>query len=68
MGTNQSKEEVILAQAGNSGGTSISTREACGIVVLVIAMLAIVAIGVSWCNKALKRRIRKEIARSMEEV
>jgi hypothetical protein len=68
MGTNQSKEEVIIAQAGNSGGVTISTREAWGIAVLVLAVLTIAAYCVSRCNQVLKRKIRKEIARSMEEV
>lgn len=74
MGTNQSKteKEVIIAQAGNSGGAtglqgiSFNFWEVVGI---LFTILLIVVIGYYlWrCNrKATRRQIRREISKSQD--
>ena len=78
MGKTVSKEEIVIAQSGNSGGATTeaengknygySLLEVCAI---VSGMLSVVAIGIwFWrrSRKALERKIRIEIRRSQELV
>lgn len=75
MGGSESKEEVIISQAGNSGGAT-ATKNDTGyslmeIIGVVVAGFIIVAIGAYlWCTakKSLKRNIRREIQRSQIEL
>lgn len=76
MGKTQSKEEVIITQAGNSGGTTAegnsghgySLLEVCGIVTAMLIVAAIIV----WCcrrsKKALEKKIRLEVMRSQEQL
>lgn len=75
MGKNQSKEEIIIAQAGNSGGQTTTTsmgewtfKEILCIGVLILAVLAIMAYMMARCKKQLQQTIRREIALSRETV
>lgn len=79
MGKNQSKdvkEEIIIAQAGNSGGSTTSQSQTNGVSLLeVIALLiaTVVLLGIlGYCfnkiKKNIERKIRLEIRRSQELV
>lgn len=75
MGSNNSKsrEEIIIAQAGNSGGQTTETsfgvaKEVLTIGVLFLAVVCMVAFCFCHCKKILKRKIRTEIARSREQI
>ena len=67
MGENQSKEEVLIAQTGNSGGTNNSTgqnkseeytlSEVLGIVAIVVVLLA----ALIYFKNKLKRMMEKKI-------
>lgn len=73
MGTNQSREEkeIIVAQAGNSGGVNNGTNSygfaEVGVVVCIILVMLIIGY-VTWkhCKKSCGRRIRREVERSHE--
>lgn len=74
MGLKESKEEVIIAQAGNSGGSTTSQEIQRGVslgeVVALIAVALVLAIVVAYCylhgKKKLERKIRRGIIRSQE--
>lgn len=72
MGSTQTKEEVIISQAGNSGGTSngtsfaVSWKEAMGIVAFCAVIIIIVAYAVHKLKKHLEKKIQQEIRRSQE--
>lgn len=76
MGSTQSKEEVIIAQAGNSGGITNKTasspswtvKEIAEIVVLIMAIIVIFWFCVIRCKAMLRKKIREEISRSREQV
>lgn len=64
------REEVIIAQAGNSGGTSnnitFSISELMGIMAFVIVMILILLVIFRLCRKRLEKKIRAELRRSQE--
>lgn len=69
MGKTQSKEEIIIAQAGNSGGVSAFNGENLHRdVLLVILCLVVLVAGIYYvrrkCKKYVEGKIRAEIARS----
>jgi hypothetical protein len=72
MGTNQSKEEVIISQAGNSGSTSggvtkpLSVGEIMGIVAFCLDVVAIILFIAYRVKKSMEQKIRKEIRRGQE--
>jgi len=76
MGKTQSKEEIIIAQAGNSGGatneatqgTGWSTKDIMSVIVLVLASVVIGWYIVNRCRTYMMRKMRAEIARSREQV
>jgi len=78
MGTEYSKEEVIIAQAGNSGGltnnpsiakaAAWSLKDILGLGVLILAIFVIIYFCWNRYNKFLKQKIRREIALSQERV
>lgn len=80
MGKTQSKEEIIIAQAGNSGGqTSTPSTHGFGSIqdITSIVIIGLLAICFGWCvykrvTKAMIQRIRaelrEEIGRSREVV
>lgn len=75
MGSSQSKEEVIIAQAGNSGGvknnvesSSWSIKEIAELVVLMMAIIVIFWFCVSRCKATIRKKIREEISKSREQV
>ena len=78
MGKTVSKEEIVIAQAGNSGGATTGAENGKGknygyslleVCAIVGGMLSVVAVGI-WLwrrsRKALERKIRMEIRRSQE--
>lgn len=69
-GTESKKEEVIIAQAGNSGGqtngASFSTKDILFIVVFVIVMLILLSILWERCNRKIDTKIKREVSRSRE--
>ncbi len=74
MGKTQSKEEVIIAQSGNSGGVTADGHNANGIAAMDILKLVsctLLIVGLVWSccrrsKKALELKIRREITRSQE--
>lgn len=73
MGTSQSKEEVIIAQAGNSGGQTnktdfLSIQHMVEIAFLVLGVIAIVAYCLRKCKKLLRKSIQEQIRASQELV
>lgn len=79
MGGSQSKdEEIIITQAGNSGGltntpsvneeNSWSIKDVLGACVLALAIALIFAFCLGKFKKMLERKIRREIALSREQV
>ena len=73
MGQNQSKEEVIIAQAGgiNNGvdaSYSQTVKDYVQIALCGFAVLVLVAVLYKYCKKRLETKIRREICRSREEV
>ncbi len=73
--TKEVKEEVIIAQAGNSGGITDTTSQAVtstrDVLVLIVLGLAIIGIGILCyirCKKQLERKIRREISKSTDRV
>lgn len=74
MGAKNSKEEIIIAQAGNSGGQTTNAKtdgqqmynaaEILGIIAFV-AVLMLIAFACCFCTKRkLEQKIRREISRS----
>lgn len=74
MGYNQSKEEkeIIISQAGNSGGTTATTGTVFTLWEVGMAFLVFVVICtlgyMVWkkCRRNMERKIRREVARSHE--
>lgn len=73
MGGSESKEELIISQAGNSGGTTATSYghslwEIIGVVVACFIVVAIV--GCLWwiVKNYVKKSIRREIQRSRVEL
>ena len=71
MGESESKEEVIISQAGNSGGATanngFSLVELSGVVAAGFVIVAIVAYCYCKDKKMLKSTVRREIQRSQIE-
>lgn len=74
MGTNQSRQEkeIIISQAGNSGGTTglqqmkLNFWEIVGLLAIIVG-LTILGYCMWRCNKkATRKQIRREITRSQE--
>lgn len=77
MGSTQSKkEEVIIAQAGNSGGQSTdvqqsktpTTLEITGILSTLVLVLLLTALIYRCIRKTLRKRINKEVRRIATEL
>lgn len=76
MGASKSKEEVIIAQAGNSGGqtnegqvkSGVGIKEVLEIILAILVLAAICMYFWNQCRKNLKKRIRRELARSQEQI
>lgn len=75
MGGSQSKEEVIISQAGNSGGATakmygigFSLMEIIGIVAAGFIVVAVIVYLWYTAKKSLKRTIRREIQRSQTDL
>lgn len=74
MGSSQTKEEVIIAQAGNSGGNTVGTgngsliKIAIEIAVMIICCIIMMVYCFGKCKKRLEKKIRAEITRSQEIV
>lgn len=72
MGSSQTKEEVIIAQAGNSGNakgqTHFSIMDVGFFTVAAVVLVIILLFCYGKCKKKLERKIREEISRSREEV
>lgn len=78
MGENQSKEEIIIAQSGNSGGNTNKANqnesegytlpEILGIVAIVVVLLAGLIYLKNKLKKMIEKKIRKEITMSQEIV
>lgn len=72
MGKSQSKEEIVIAQAGNSGGQTTSQGVSLWEVVILLSVAIFVLIIIAYCyqqiKKNLTRKIRREIIRSQELV
>lgn len=75
MGTTESKEEVIIAQAGNSGGASNGTNfgsfnvaEILGITAFIGILLLVIAYCCRIYKKKLTKKIRRELSKSTEQI
>lgn len=73
MGAKNSKEEVIIAQAGNSGGQTndtniFSAKTIVEIVFMIVAVLIVVLYLYSKCKKQLNKKIQAQIRASQELV
>lgn len=74
MGAKQSKEEIVIAQAGNSGGSTTSQENAKGVSYLELAAVLIgtlLIVGIAgYCylraRKNFRATIRREIRKSQE--
>ena len=69
MGKNQSKEETVIVQSGNSGGTTASVAEWRVADILTVLLVVVVAVCIFAfcyvrCKKRLERKIREEVIRS----
>lgn len=73
MGNNQAKEEIIIAQAGNSGGTTATASvwnltDILVITIFILVLMVIIGFCIKKCKSALETKIRREINRSRELV
>lgn len=76
MGAKQSKEEIVIAQAGNSGGSTTSQENSKGVSHLELAAVligALLIVGIAgYCylqaRKKFRATIRREIRKSQELV
>lgn len=73
MGKGYSKEEIIIAQAGNSGGVSNDTSKYHLTEVIGIMAVGFCIVFILWCacvrsRKALRVQVRREVAKSFEEL
>lgn len=76
MGAKQSKEEIIIAQAGNSGGVTNSVDsvghltlwQGIGLVFFGIVMVFVILYCYGCAKKRVESKIRREIRRSQELV
>lgn len=71
MGGTQSKEEVIIAQAGNSGGQTnktefFSLKTIIEITVIIIAVIITILYCYGRCKKGLLKKVRREIRASQD--
>lgn len=70
MGSSQSKEEVIISQAGNSGGQTnalqFGIKEVLEIIVVIVCMGVIVGCCYVKCRKWFEKKIRREIIKSQD--
>lgn len=76
MGKTWSKEEIVIAQAGNSGGQSLdaenkghhgySTTEVLAIVAFILAIAILLFLGYRKMKQLIEKKIRMEIRRSQE--
>lgn len=77
MGTGYSKDEVIITQAGNSGGVTTGAgkfelSELIGVLIGGV-FIGLVIMGIVWCicklgKKKLRAEMRRQITRSMYEL
>ena len=74
MGKTSSKEEVIIAQAGNSGSNAqgeanrLSMRDTIEITFGVIMIVAVLWVLYGKCKKKFEKKIRKEMQKSMATI
>lgn len=70
MGKNQSKEEIFIAQAGNSGEATIDffLKNYMEIIVRALVVLTLLVAFYKYCKKRLEKKIRREISRNQELV
>lgn len=73
MGKNQSKEEIVIAQAGNSGGQTsdidkFTIKNWLEVAVVVLALGVIIAYLYGKCRKRIHKKIRDEIRASQQLV
>lgn len=75
MGTNQfKKEEIVIAQSGNSGGTTAAaTGNFSGTTILEMVMLVLGVMIIGYfcyerCKANWEKKIRREIGRSQQLV
>lgn len=72
MGTNQSKEEVIIAQAGNSGGSTAGiekiglVRDVIGLVLVVLILCTLLWYWYKRCYQNMKEKARRSVSRSQQ--
>jgi hypothetical protein len=71
MGKTQSKEEVIIAQAGNSGGetngqSGFTTKNIMEIVSMLLVLIIIGTYIYEKCKKKLAKKINRQIRASQE--
>lgn len=76
MGGRSSKEEVIIAQAGNSGGATndvtqkqpLTIAETAGIASTCLFIALLIYIVYRLVTRAIERKIRKELSKSKAEL
>lgn len=73
MGGKESKEEVIIAQAGNSGGQTnetnkFSAKTIVEIVFMILAVLIVLFYLYNKCKKHMTKKIQEQIRASQELV
>lgn len=76
MGAKESKEEVIIAQAGNSGGATndvsqkqpLTAIETTGIVSTCLLVALIIYLTYRYLLRAFEKKIHKELSKSKDEL
>lgn len=73
MGSSQSKEEVIIAQTGNSGTTTTISLDWQIKDFLNVAFIILIIFFTIWkliqcCKKKIEKKIRLEVVRSREQI
>lgn len=75
MGGSESKEEVVIAQAGNSGGVSATEEKAHSYTMMEIVGIVAICLFIAgfmmyiWkrVERALQKKIRREIVRTQSQ-
>lgn len=71
MGTTKSKEEVIIAQAGNSGGVSAGVTYVGGVmgmIALAILIIGIIVYIVKIVSKRMVKKIRRNLSQELIDI
>lgn len=74
MGSSQTKEELVIAQAGNTGsnaiesGSGLSSKIIIEMVASILGCITVIVYCFGKCKKRLEKKIRAEITRSQEIV